>query len=342
MPIWIRDNLTLKLRGTVPEVMLKNAHARDNARFGASWDLAAVTGLEVICATESCETVRDEVLGRHTSMGVGGPTPLMVWPNHPEAVAKVLEWCADRGLEWRILGGGSNVLVSDAGVIEPVVNLTSLINGANIQATTAKLPAGMPTAQALRTTLRSGLAGLVWSTGLPGTIGGAVAGNAGCWNGQMADVVARIDLIDTAGKWQTLDSNELTWSYRRLQLPETVGPSAVIVSATVNVRSEDPSKLTSRSYKLQQLKRENQPVGVRNTGCIFKNPDLDHPAGWLIEQASCKGIGIGNAQISTLHGNFLINRGGATSTDIGTLIAQVQTAVKEQTGIVLEEEICRW
>ena len=322
--------------------MLKNAHARDNACFGASWGSAAVTDLETICATESCETVRDEVLGRYTSMGVGGSTPLMVWPNHPEAVAKVLEWCADRGLEWRILGGGSNVLVSDAGVIEPVVNLTRLINGANIQATTAKLPAGMPTAQALRTTLRSGLAGLVWSTGLPGTIGGAVAGNAGCWNGQMADVVARIDLIDTAGKWQTLDNNELTWSYRRLELPETVGPSAVIVSATVNVRSEDPSKLTSRSYKLQQLKRENQPVGVRNTGCIFKNPDPNHPAGRLIEQAACKGIRVGNAQVSTLHGNFLINRGGATSTDIETLIAQVQTAVKEQSGILLEEEICRW
>ena len=112
-----------------------NAHARDKACFGASWNLATVAELEVICATESCETVRDEVLGRHTSMGVGGSTPLMVWPSHPEAVAKVLEWCADRGLAWRTLGGGSNILVSDAGVIEPVINLTNLVDGANIQAT---------------------------------------------------------------------------------------------------------------------------------------------------------------------------------------------------------------
>jgi|TARA_B100001964_G_scaffold228982_1_gene280769 UDP-N-acetylmuramate dehydrogenase len=233
-------------------------------------------------------------------------------------------------------------LVSDAGVIEPVINLTNLVDGANIQATTAKLPAGMPIAQALRTTIRSGLAGLVWSTGLPGTIGGAVAGNAGCWGGEMADVVARIDLIDANGKWQTLENNELTWSYRRLQLPATIGPSAVIVSATVNLHPEDSSELTGRSYKLQQLKRTNQPIGVRNTGCIFKNPNPNHSAGWLIEQAACKGIGIGKAQVSTLHGNFLINRGGATFADIETLITRVQTAVQEQSGIALEEEICRW
>lgn len=321
---------------------LINAHARDRAFCGANWDSTAVATLEAICVSEGCETTRNEVLRRHTSMGVGGPTPLMVWPGHPEAIAKVLEWCAERRLAWRILGGGTNVLVSDAGVMEPVVSLTNLIDGAKVRTSTAMFPAGVPTAQALRVNARSGLAGLVWSTGLPGTIGGAVAGNAGCWGGQMADVVARLDVIDEAGKWQILEANDLAWSYRQLRLPTTVGPSAVIVYVTVNVRPENPSKLTSRSSKLQQLKRESQPVGARNTGCIFKNPDPDHPAGWLIEQAGVKGIGIGNAQISELHGNFLINHGGATSADIEALITQVQTAVQEQSGVVLEEEICRW
>ncbi len=321
---------------------MMNAHARDNAFSGAGWDATAVAGLEAMCAAEGYETAADEPLGRHTSMGVGGPTPLMVWPGHPEAVARVLEWCAERGLGWRILGGGTNVMASDAGVAEPVINLTSLIDGADVHAPTALVPAGTPTAQALRASARAGLAGLVWSTGLPGTIGGAAAGNAGCWGGQMADVVARLEVIDGAGKWHTLETNELAWSYRRLQLPAALGAAAVIIAVALNMRPEDPSKLTGRSVELQQRKRENQPVGARNAGCIFKNPDPEHAAGWLIDQAGCKGIGVGDAQISELHGNFLINRGGATAADVVALITRVKTAVREQSGITLEEEIRRW
>ncbi len=319
-----------------------NAHAHDNAFPGAGWGVTAVAELEAMCAGEGCATAADESLARHTSMGVGGPTPLMVWPGHPEAVARVLEWCAERGLAWRVLGGGTNVLASDAGVAEPVINLTSLIDGANVHAPTALFPAGTPTAQALRASARAGLAGLVWSTGLPGTIGGAAAGNAGCWGGQMADVVARLEVIDGTGTWQTLEADELAWSYRRLQLPAALGAAAVIVAVAVNVRPEDPSKLIGQSFELQQRKRESQPVGARNAGCIFNNPDPEHAAGWLIDQAGCKGIGIGDAQISELHGNFLINRGGATSADVDALITRVKTAVREQSGITLEEEIRRW
>ena len=321
---------------------MMNAHAHDNAFPCAGWGVTAVAELEAICRGEGCETAADEALGRHTSMGVGGPTPLMVWPRHPEAVARVLEWCTERGLAWRILGGGTNVLASDAGVAEPVINLTSLIDGADVHPPTALFPAGTPTAQALRASAHAGLAGLVWSTGLPGTIGGAVAGNAGCWGGQMADVVARLEVIDGAGKWQTLEADELAWSYRRLQLPARLGAASVIVAVAVNVRPEDPSKLTGRSFELQHRKRESQPVGARNAGCIFKNPDPEHAAGWLIDQAGCKGIGIGDAQISELHGNFLINRGGATYADVDALITRVKAAVREQSGITLEEEIRRW
>lgn len=321
---------------------MMTAHAPDRAFPGAAWGGTAVAELEALCAGEGCKTAADEALGRHTSMGVGGPTPLMVWPGHPEAIARVLGWCAERGLGWRILGGGTNVLVADAGVAEPVINLTSLIDGAHVHAPTALFPAGTPTAQALRANARAGLAGLVWSTGLPGTIGGAAAGNAGCWGGQMADVVARLEVIDEAGSWHTLETDELTWSYRRLELPVALGTTVVIVAVAVNVRPEDPSKLTRRSFELQQRKRKNQPVGARNAGCIFKNPDPEHAAGWLIDQAGCKGIGIGDAQISELHGNFLINRGGATSADVDALITRVKTAVREQSGITLAEEIRRW
>ena len=321
---------------------MMGAHARNDASSTSGWSATALAGLAAVAAGEECRTVRQEPLGRHTSMGVGGPTPLMVWPGHPEAVAKVLEWCAERHLAWRILGAGTNVLVSDAGVTEPVINLTNLIEGAKIEAPTALFPAGVPTAQAVRTSTRAGLGGLVWSTGLPGTIGGAAAGNAGCWGGEMADVVARLDVVDGAGTWHGVDAEALTWSYRGLRLPESVVAGAVIVSVALKLRPEDASELTGRCDELQQLKRLNQPVGARNAGCIFKNPDAERAAGWLIDQAGCKGTAVGAAQISELHGNFLINLGGATAADVDALIAQVTKAVREQSGIALEEEIRRW
>ncbi|MGD8331137.1 MAG: FAD-binding protein, partial [Acidobacteriota bacterium] len=234
------------------------------------------------------------------------------------------------------------ILVGDAGVAEPVFSLTALTDGAHIDAPVAVFPAGVTSAQALRATLRSGLRGLEWATGLPGTIGGAAAGNAGCWGGQMADVVHRLDVVDARGKWQTVEAFQLTWRYRSLRLPAALGEGTVIVAVAVNVASGDAEVLQSRCDELQEAKRRQQPIGARNAGCIFKNPDPDAPAGLLIDRAGCKGLRVGNAEVSTIHGNFLINHGGATAADVDALIARIKKAVHSTSGMTLEEEIKRW
>jgi len=239
------------------------AHQADTA---AEWSATTVADFDRVCAAAGCATARDEGLGRHTSMGVGGPTPVMVWPRHPDAIALALEWCAARGLGWRILGGGSNVLVADAGVSEPVLNLTELTEGTRIEAPTTILAAGTPTAQALKATMSRGLRGLLWATGLPGTIGGAAAGNAGCWGGQMADIVTRLDVVDASGAWTTLGATELSWGYRSTPLPESMHNGAVIVAVTINTRPQDPEKLRQRFDELHAAKRERQPIGARNAG----------------------------------------------------------------------------
>jgi len=317
-----------------------NAHT-DPERHSA-WSATAIADLEAVCDAAGCLTAHDEGLGRHTSMGVGGPTPLMVWPRHPEAVAEALGWCAARGLAWRVLGGGTNVLVSDAGVDEPVISLTALTAGTEVRAPEAVFPAGVPTAGALKATIRAGLGGLVWATGLPGTIGGAAAGNAGCWGGEMAHVVTRLDVVDGHGAWHALKGTSLDWHYRSNPLPATLGNAPVIVTVSVAVHDADAEALRSRSEDLHAEKRRNQPIGARNAGCIFKNPDTDHPAGRLIDEAGCKGLRIGDAQISALHGNFLINHGAATAADVEELIATVKREVAAQSGEKLEEEIHRW
>lgn len=306
------------------------------------WSASAVADLDATCVAAGCATARNEALARHTSIGVGGPTPLMIWPRRPEAVATALEWCAGRGLGWRVLGGGTNVLVSDAGVAEPVLNLGALTEGATVSPPTALFPAGTPTAQALKATIRKGLQGLVWATGLPGTIGGAAAGNAGCWGGRMADVVTRIDVVDGSGAWRTLGAAELCWSYRSDPLPESMSGTAVIVAVAVSLHPHNPARLQERSDELHLTKRARQPIGARNAGCIFRNPEPDSAAGLLIDDAGCKGLRVGDAQISELHGNFLINHGNATATDIDKLIAAVKETVQERFGMVLEEEIHRW
>jgi len=288
----------------------------------AAWSPTALTELEALCTAQGCETARNEGLARYTSMGVGGPTPLMVWPHHADAVAAALEWCAERGLPWRVLGGGTNILVGDAGVAEPVFSLTALTDGASVGAPVAHFPAGITTAQALRATLRNGLRGLEWATGLPGTIGGAAAGNAGCWGGQMADIVERLDVVDGRGKWHTLGAFQLTWRYRSLRLPETLGPGSIIVGVAVSLAHGDADVLQRRSDELQDAKRKTQPIGARNAGC--------------------KGMRVGDAEVSTMHGNFLINHGGATATDVDELIARVKQAVRANSGMKLEEEIKRW
>lgn len=316
--------------------------ANDPSGSHGVWSAGAVADLDAACVAAGCATVRNEALARHTSMGVGGPTPLMIWPRRPEAVATALEWCATRGLGWRVLGGGTNVLVSDAGVGEPVLNLSALTEGATVEPPAAVFPAGTPTAQALKATIRKGLQGLVWATGLPGTIGGAAAGNAGCWGGRMADVITRIDVVDESGEGHTLNATELRWGYRSHPLPESMRDTAIIVAVAVSLHPHNPARLQQRSDELHTTKRERQPIGARNAGCIFRNPEPDSAAGGLIDDAGCKGLRVGDAQISRLHGNFLINHGNATAADIDELIAAVKEAVRERFGMVLEEEIHRW
>jgi UDP-N-acetylmuramate dehydrogenase len=241
-----------------------------------------------------------------------------------------------------VLGGGTNVLAGDRGVDDVVVNLTRLTQGARIEAPGATFPAGMTTAQALGQTVGEGLDGLVWATGLPGTVGGAVAGNAGCWGGAMATTLDALKVVGSSGDWLEIAAGDLVWGYRRLDLAERAGAGAVIVAATLALHPANPAELKARSDELQALKRSRQPVGARNSGCVFRNPDEDTSAGRLIEEAGCKGARVGGAEISAVHANFIINRGNARSTDIEELIQRIKTEVRAKFGIQLREELQRW
>ena len=364
-------------------------HPAESGRAAKPWSASARSDLQKLAAREGCRYSEGEPMARHTSMGVGGPATVMLWPQRPASVRHIIAWLAVRGLPWRCLGGGSNLLVADKGVAEAVIALSSLLEGARIDASQqqADLPAGMPTAQALRHTATEGLDGLVWAAGLPGTIGGAAAGNAGCWGGEMSEVVDRLQVITGAGKARELSGSELGWSYRQLRMPATVTSAGAaereesivvggdagrgdthvaIVRVHIRLQSADAQELVARYEKLQATKRRRQPMGARNSGCIFRNPDapteasrsgseLDgepsarqpreperRSAGQLIDQAGCKGLREGDAQVSEQHANFIVNLGKATMHDVELLIQRVRTRVRERFEIELSTEIRQW
>lgn len=303
----------------------------------AAWSTAARQDFEAIARRHELVLRHDEPLARHTSFGVGGPCPIMVYPDRAEQVREISQWAGSRGLPLRILSGGTNLLVGDAGVSEPVVNLTRLTE---CDAASAVFAAGLPSAQVLHHTIASGRRGFVWAAGLPGTIGGAAAGNAGCWGGDMQGSVAFLDLIDRLGMAHRVEADGLEWSYRHLGIRGIPAPW-VIVGVALRLESAEPGALRERYDDLQRRKRETQPVGERNSGCIFRNPE-GRSAGAILDAAGCKGQRIGGARVSERHANFIVNDGTATAADVHELIDLLVRRAREDAGVQLRPEVRRW
>ncbi len=306
------------------------------------WTDGAVRELARLAGELDVRTAADEPLARHTSMGVGGPTTLMLWPGSPARLRRLGAWMGGRRLPWRVLGGGSNLLISDEASAIPVVNMGAMTEGLEIGARSIRLPAGTPMARALRRSAEAGLDGLVWASGLPGSVGGAAAGNAGCWGGDMAACVARLELIDAHGEARALEPGEMNWSYRRLDLPSMLARPLTIVAVHLATTPADPSALKKRYLALQSRKRSQQPIGSRNSGCIFRNPEGPLTAGQLLEAAGCKGLRVGDAVVADVHANFIVNRGTARCAEVLSLITDMERKVLEHAGTRLRREIRQW
>ena len=305
------------------------------------WTPAALAEIEHAAAAVGVACLPAEPLRRHTSFGVGGPCPLMLFPERADQVVQLSDWAGRRSLRCRILGGGTNLLVRDRGVEEPVINTTRMTLDSALGRDRAIFTAGLPTARALHRTVAAGLDGMVWASGLPGTIGGAAAGNAGCWGGDMASCTDYLDVVDGHGRLQRVGSADLEWLYRDVALPSSVATPWFVVAVAIRVHDADPKALRDTYKELQTRKRDNQPVGARNSGCIFRNP-VGMAAGAVLDEAGCKGTRVGGAVVSEQHANFIINDRGATCEDVDGLIAKLIAAARRAVGVELRPEIRRW
>lgn len=269
---------------------------------------------------------------------LGGPAAYFAKPRTIDELLTVLLRAREAGRPFKILGGGSNILVRDEGFEGLVIHLESpyfsdvAVEGAVIKAGTA-----VPLTALISQTARAGLAGLEILTGIPGTVGGALRGNAGSRQGAIGQYVRRATVLDAANEVQVRERDDLSFADRESNLDEPV-----ILSAEFELSREDPESVVRRMRRIWIIKKENQPYGHQSSGCIFRNPSPDVSAGALIDQAGLKGTRYGGAEISDRHANFIVAHPGAKASDVLHLIDQIQQRVWQQFGYELELQLQIW
>lgn len=284
--------------------------------------------------------LRDEPLARYTAARLGGPAEWLYVARGPlDELARVAEAAWAAGLPLRVLGGGSNVLVSERGVRGLVVinHAESVEFGEWHGGRRVAAASGTGLVALARRCQRRGLAGLEWAVNVPGTVGGAVVNNAGAHGGDIAASLRDAVVLEPGGP-RLLMPAELAYAYRHSSLKARADRRFVVLLAQFALAADDPAAIQARMDAYSARRKQTQPPGA-SLGSIFKNPPGDY-AGRLIEAAGLKGFQIGGAQVARLHANFFINSGGAaTASDYYALVEHVRAVVAQKTGVVLEPEI---
>lgn len=279
-------------------------------------------------------------MSRHTYMRLGGPAAYFGTPETLDDLDRMVAWARGVGLPVRVAGGGSNVLVADAGVRALVISLRRCC-GATVfddAACEVVAGAGVMLPGLARQAAERGLAGLEFAVGIPGSVGGALQTNAGIGDGRcVGDLVRSVEVLRAGGR-VTLDRDEITMDYRTTSLR---GSGDVVLSARFALQRGERAAIEAAMRRLLEARQASQPTSEPNAGSVFRNPPGDH-AGRLIEAAGCKGLRIGGAQVSTLHANFIVQDGSATTRDVTDLMAEVRRCVASQFSVTLIPEIEWW
>ena len=275
-------------------------------------------------------------LSRHTSLRIGGPADALATPADREELARVLAVCAEHALPTTVLGGGFNVLVLEGGVRGVVIRLRKLRRIERVADDLISVEAGASHATITRYCTEHGLSGLEFGAGIPGTLGGWIAMNAGIGVREIKDVVREIDLLGRDGReTRAIPRASLDFRYRELA---SLAPGSVIVAARLDVTPSDRPQVEAEVARLLAHRHATQPVDQPSCGSVFRNPPGDH-AGRLIEAAGLKGARSGAAEISPVHANFIVNHGDAKASDVLCLIERARSEVAARTGTRLETEV---
>src|ERR1044072_8907498 len=310
--------------------------SRDTARAGKSVAKAAPAAAAHPPAPAKIKfrgkLLENEPLARYTTWRLGGPARYLALPADTEDVVRALELAHDRGLPWVVLGLGSNVLVKDGGFPGVVIRMGKGLDRFEMKGATAIVGAGMPTPILARRTAEAGFAGVERFLGIPGSVGGGIYMNAGCHGAEFAEIVTEVTVMDPKGKVKQLSRTQISFKYRSSNL------EGIVLEAKLGLGEESPAKLKELQAKLFRWRKAGTPFDQPCCGSTFTNPSGTKTAGMLIDECGLKGYTVGGAQVSSLHANYIINKGTATASDVLKVIDHLRKTVAKKTGVTLELE----
>ena len=281
----------------------------------------------------------DEPMSAHTSLKIGGPVDIMVFPEDPVSLKNILVAAQKENIPVFVIGAGTNLLASDSRIEGIAVSLKAFrsieyTKETDDEKTVLCVGAGTPLVTLINFACEGGYSGIEGLVGIPGYLGGAVFMNAGSFGTEIKDVIDSIAVMNMQGDISVMAGDELEFSYRHLALPE----SLLILSANIVLKKDPPADVAARTREFMNIKKNAQPLGVHSAGCVFKNPEAD-AAGKLIDAAGCKGMMVGGIEVSRLHANYFINKSGGTCAEFLQLMEIVKEKVMKCSGIELEPEI---
>jgi len=289
--------------------------------------------LENIAGKENVKT--DEPMKNHTSFKIGGPADFFVTPCSVYSLCEVIKLCNNEKLPIFIMGNGTNLLVSDKGIRGVVVKIYDNLSDFHVKEDCIEAYGGILLSKLSDIALENGLTGFEFASGIPGTLGGAVAMNAGAYGGEMKDVVVETEYIDKEGNIKIVRGEEHQFGYRTSFIQKQSG---IAVKSLIKLKKGDKSSIKALIDDLTARRRDKQPLEMPSAGSVFKRPE-GYFAGKLIEDCGLRGYSIGDAQVSEKHCGFIVNKGNATAKDILDLIRHIQKTVKDKFSVDLQTEV---
>jgi UDP-N-acetylmuramate dehydrogenase len=274
----------------------------------------------------------------YTSLKIGGPADVLVSPEDPLSLRNLIVILREKGIPFFPLGGGTNILIMDNGIKGVVISLKAFKRievlkegNRNVE---LFIEAGASWQGLVNFCKEHGYSGIEGLVGIPGTVGGAICGNAGSFGYEVKNALVSVAILDSYGRLERFKTKGLGFGYRKSDIKQ----EDIVLSANLRLKRDEKKAVSERTENFFREKKQKQPISESSAGCAFKNPEGES-TGRLIDKAGCKGIRVGDIEVSTVHANFFINRGNGNSSDYITLMNEVLLKVKNKFGIELEREI---
>lgn len=277
----------------------------------------------------------DEPMNKHTSFKVGGPADILVRPRTEEEISNIFKLVNKFEIPFLVKGNGSNILIKDGGFRGLVIEISDNFSNFEIRGTEVEIQSGALLSVIGRAVMNESLTGFEFASGIPGTLGGALAMNAGAYGGEMKNIVKTVRLMDEEGQVVEFTNEDMNFGYRHSRLSDE---RWIAISAVISLEKGDKAEIKAKMEDLALQRRTKQPLEYPSAGSTFKRP-IGYFAGKLIQDSDLKGVSVGGAQVSSKHSGFVINYNKASAKDIVDLIEHVKLTVFECQGVHLEEEV---